>query len=97
MNLDETGFDLVNGLKGLKVDIVTQKYTRLNHQTSADRIHHSAAVCARGDGFLHKVMYAKKSGVKKEDYLLPDGAALVLNEKGYFDDAVFKELVLFFT
>ena len=95
MNLDETGFDLVNGLKGLKVGIVTQKYRRLYHQTSADRTHHSAAVCVRGDGFLYKVMYATKSGGKKEDYLLPDGAALVLNDKGYFDDAAFKEFVLF--
>ena len=95
MNLDETGFDLVNGLKGLKVGIVTQKYRRVYHQTSANRTHHSAAVCVRGDGFLYKVMYATKSRGKKEDYLLPDGATLVLNDKGYFDDAAFKEFVLF--
>jgi hypothetical protein len=54
MNLDETGFDLVNGLKGLRVGIVTRKTKRFVHQASADRTHHSAAVCIQADGFRYK-------------------------------------------
>jgi hypothetical protein len=95
MNLDETGFDLVNGLKGLRVGVITKKRSRFVHQSSADRTHQSAAACIRAEGFRYKTMYTTKFGGPIENFSSPEGCEIIFTEKGYFDDEAFLKYVKF--
>ena len=95
MNLDETGFDLVNGLKGLRVGIVTRKNSRFVHQASSDRTHHSAAVCIQAGGFRYKTMFTTKHSGSPGNFSCPVGCKIIFTEKGYFDDQAFLKYVKF--
>ena len=86
LNIDETGFDLSNCSKTLRVVIKTTKYKRHRrpqHQGSADRTHFSAAICIDASGHRYPTHYCSVGEINP--YLMP-GTECVSSANGYYTE-----------
>lgn len=103
LNIDETGFDLANCSRTMRVVVKAEKLIgkrwctsnrskKAQHQGSSDRSHFSAAICVDGSGHKYPTHYCTSGNINP---LLMEGTECVATANGYYTDEAFEKYIDF--